>query len=153
MNIQKTDFEYMDLALVSAEKAFSVNEVPIGALLVAPDGTVLATAHNLVETYKRQTAHAELLVIDQATQILNDWRLEGCTLFVTLEPCSMCFSAATLSRVQKIVFGAHSALFGFQSNQDVFIKPIGDEKVQVEGGIREKESLALLKRFFEGKRG
>ncbi len=152
MKNKQTDFEYMDLALMQAQKAFSANEVPIGAVLVAPNGTVLATAYNLVEAHKRQTAHAELLVIDQATQILNDWRLEGCILFVTLEPCSMCFSAATLSRVSKIVFGAHSSLFGFQNNQDVFIKPIGDEKVLVEGGVREKESLDLLKRFFENKR-
>lgn len=147
----KTDEQYMQEALNQAQKAFEVDEVPIGSVIVAPDGSIIGTGYNQVEEQKRQTAHAEMLALQKATQKVGNWRLEGCTLFVTLEPCSMCYAALKLSRIAKIVYGAQSPLFGYECNKDQFLKlPEGD--IPTISGVKQKECLALLQAFFKKQR-
>ncbi|MEX2092628.1 MAG: nucleoside deaminase, partial [Pirellulales bacterium] len=99
------DRQYMRLALREAEAAAAEDEVPIGAVIVRA-GRVIAAAHNQREQLHDPTAHAEMIAITQAAGALGDWRLEGCTLYVTLEPCPMCAGAIVLARVPRVVYGA-----------------------------------------------
>ncbi|MBV9820793.1 MAG: nucleoside deaminase, partial [Actinobacteria bacterium] len=96
----------MGLALAEAAAASDAGEVPVGAVLLSPTGTVLATGHNLRESSSDPTAHAEVLALRRAGAALGDWQLTGCTLVVTLEPCTMCAGALVLARVARLVFGA-----------------------------------------------
>jgi tRNA(adenine34) deaminase len=99
------DHYFMGLALAEAAKAFSLGEVPIGAILTL-DGEVIASAHNMRETWQDATAHAEMIVIRQACEKLQRWRLTGSTLYVTIEPCPMCAGALVMSRVDRLVYGS-----------------------------------------------
>lgn len=144
--------QYMRLALEEAQKAAKLDEVPVGAVVVC-GAEVLARAHNLRERHQSATAHAEVLAIEAACRALNSWRLEGCTLYVTLEPCTMCVGASVLARVDKIVFGAHDpkggslgSLFDLRSIKGLNHYP------EVVSGILEDESAQLLKTFFKAKR-
>lgn len=100
--------EYMEIALEEAKKALLLNEVPVGAVIVKDD-KVIAKAHNLVETLKKPTAHAEILAIEKACTLLNNWRLTGCSMYVTLEPCAMCAGAIIQSRISNLYIGAFDA--------------------------------------------
>ncbi len=100
--------EYMEIALEEAKKALLLNEVPVGAVIVKDD-KVIAKAHNLVETLKKPTAHAEILAIEKACTLLNNWRLTGCSMYVTLEPCAMCAGAIIQSRISSLYIGAFDA--------------------------------------------
>ena len=143
----------MEAALKQARRAAKAHEVPVGAVITLPDGRLLAEAHN--ETVKRSdpTAHAELLVIQHALKALATDRLEGCTLYVTLEPCAQCAGAIVLAKVGKLVFGAYDDKAGMcGSVGDLVRHPKLNHQVDVTGGIEAEACGALLKSFFEARR-
>jgi tRNA(adenine34) deaminase len=131
------------------------DDVPIGAVVLAPDGTPLASARNAREEYGDPTAHAEILALRAASKIYGDgWRLEGCTLAVTLEPCTMCAGALVMARVAKLVFGAWEPKTGaVGSLWDVVRDRRLSHRAEVVGGVLETECAALLEDFFHGQRG
>lgn len=100
------DEEYMTRALELARRAYDLGEIPVGAIVIAPDGSVIGEGWNLRERLQSPTAHAEILAIEQAAKALGSWRLSGCTLYVTLEPCPMCAGAIMNSRLKRVVYGA-----------------------------------------------
>lgn len=102
---------FMDLALAEAQKAYDLDEVPVGAVIVK-DGEVIARAYNMKETKKISTAHAEILAIEEASRAIGDWRLNGCDMYVTLEPCAMCASAIAQSRISNLYIGTFNIDMG-----------------------------------------
>ena len=148
----QTDFaadqEYMGLALQEAEKAARLGEVPIGAVIVR-DGEVIARAHNLRETEKNALGHAELLAIDRACKALGGWRLTRCTLYVTLEPCTMCAGAIVNARLPRVVFGARDPRAGACGSVcSLCDMPLGHRPALTQG-VREEECRAILSQFFQ----
>lgn len=142
----------MKTALSEAAKAFEVDEVPIGAVIVK-DGIVIASAFNLRETLKDPTAHAEILAIRRASEVLDRWRLTDCELYVTLEPCSMCAGAIVLSRIRRLIYGAPDPKVGAcGSIMDVLGNPALNHKVDVKSGIMKDECSNILKDYFRLKR-
>ena len=142
----------MMIALNEAKKAFDMDEVPIGAVVVK-DGVVISRAHNLREKKQRATAHAEVLAIEKACKKLGSWRLDGCVLYVTLEPCTMCIGASILSRVDGVVYGADDPKGGsLGSLFDVSLIKGFNHYPWVVSGICEEECSDLLKDFFKNKR-
>lgn len=142
----------MRLALSEAEQALAEDEVPIGAI-VAHEGRVIAAAHNQREQLKDPTAHAEMIAITQAATALNDWRLEKCTLYVTLEPCPMCAGAIVQARIPTVVYGAADPKAGavatlFQLLSD----PRLNHRCQVIANVLDAECGQVLTRFFQAKR-
>lgn len=143
---------YMQIALMYAKQAFEEHEVPIGAIIVSETEEIIGYGYNKVEQNKTQTAHAEMEALQKAALQKNDWRLENCRLYVTLEPCLMCMGALRLSRIKHVFFGAHSHLFGNHLDRDFFI-PLYNKNVSViKGGINEQECATILKEFFQNKR-
>lgn len=143
----------MGEALAEARLAPAHGDVPIGAVLLDPEGTVLARAHNERELSNDPSAHAELLALRRAAAVRGSWRLEDCTLVVTLEPCTMCAGALVLARVGRLVFGAYDPKAGaVASLWDVVRDPRLNHRVEVVGGIAEAESSELLRDFFAGHR-
>ena len=144
--------EYMRIALLEADKAEAIDEVPVGALIVK-EGKIIARAHNRRETTQMATAHAELLVIEKACRKLKSWRLDGCVLYVTLEPCAMCTGATLLSRVDGIVFGAYDPKGGCMGTvTDLTVLKAFNHQPWVLGGILEKVCAQRLTDFFKNKR-
>ena len=142
-----TDRECMALALRLAEEAAAQGEVPVGAV-IAKDGEVIATGRNRREAGGNALSHAELEAINGACQVLGGWRLSGCTLYVTLEPCPMCAGAVINARVDRVVYAADDPKAGScGSLTDLFALPYNHRPV-VERGLMEEESRALLKGFF-----
>lgn len=141
----------MNKALAQARLALKRGEVPVGAVLVDSQGVIIARGFNKIEAKKSQLAHAECAVIAQATKKLQGWRLDGYWLYVTLEPCLMCFGLITLSRISGVVYGAKSPLFGASRSVGVLEKdPLGmQSRLRVFGGLKENESAAILKLFFK----
>jgi len=139
---------YMDQALRQARKALEVGEVPVGAVVVDGRGAIVGRGYNAMERYKTQQAHAELRAIARAVKKRGDWRLDGCTLYVTLEPCVMCLGAALLSRMAVVVYGAPSPQFGAEEIVGSFPSVYTAHTI-IRGGLREQESSAILKRFFQ----
>jgi tRNA(adenine34) deaminase len=150
--MNKNHEQYMDQALKLAQKAFEAGEVPIGAVIVDKEGNIVGSGFNTVEQDFTQTSHAELKALQQATRYKKNWRLEDCTLYVTLEPCTMCFSASKLSRIKALYYGASSPLFGFHLDKDCFLSLYNNDALFIQGGIREHESKQILKQFFQKKR-
>jgi len=147
------DEYFMDLALVQAAEAAREGEVPIGAVLVK-DGAVLAADRNRREVCKDATAHAEILVIRRAGEVLGGWRLSGCTLYVTLEPCPMCAGAMVLARIDRLVIGALDPKGGAAGSlYDIVRDTRLNHRIEVTCGIREEKSALLLQRFFRERRG
>ena len=143
----------MDRALTLAREAAAAGEVPVGALVLAPDGAVLAEAANRVETDHDAAAHAELLAMRAAAQRLRNPRLVGCTLVVTLEPCPMCAAAAVHYRIARILFGAYDPKGGgIDHGPRLFAQPGCLHRPEVIGGIREQDCAALLRTFFAPRR-
>jgi tRNA(adenine34) deaminase len=139
----------MRLALDQARMAAGHGDVPVGAVVVDQAGTVLAAAGNEREIRNDPTAHAEILVLREASRRLRSWRLTGLTLVVTLEPCAMCAGAIVLARVARLVFGAFDPKAGAVSSLfDVVRDPRLNHRVDVRSGILEDECRALLKDFF-----
>jgi len=142
----------MFAALKEAEEAYSNNEVPVGAVIVKSDA-IIARAHNQVERLQDPTAHAEIIAIGAAANHLGSWRLKGCTLYVTLEPCPMCAGAIVLSRLDRIVFGSFDPKMGACST---LYNIVQDERlnhrVEIISGIMDDDAKLLLREFFEKKR-
>lgn len=144
--------DYMELALLEAQQAAAEGEIPVGAVLVK-DGQVLARAHNRREADHDPTAHAELLCMREAAKRLGDWRLRGCTLFVTLEPCPMCAGAMVMSQLTKCVFGAADERQGCcGSVYDLPGDPALHGGTQWQAGVRAEECAQVMRAFFQGKR-
>jgi len=143
---------YMREALKEAQKAFEEDEVPVGAVIVS-DKKIIARAHNQVERLKDPTAHAEMIAITQATSTLGSKWLNGASLYVTIEPCSMCAGALVLARIKNIVFGAKDPKTGAcGSVTNIVNHKKLNHRSTVEKGILEKECGSLLKEFFKKKR-
>ena len=142
------DVAFMRVALEEATRATATAEVPIAALLVH-NGTILIRSHNYREAWQDPTAHAEMIVIREASKVLCNWRLIGTTLYVTLEPCAMCLGAIILARIPRLVFGARDPKAGAcGSVMDFTDESRLNHRVEVLGGVLEEESQALLKQFF-----
>ena len=147
------DSDLMQQALALAADAEARGEVPVGAVLVDADGTILSTAGNRVEADYDPTAHAEMLAIRMAAANLGSPRLIGCDLFVTLEPCAMCAQAISLARIRRLVFGAYDPKGGgVDHGARVFARDTCHHAPEVVGGFMETEASALLKSFFQAKR-
>ncbi len=147
-----THEHYMSFALELAREAAANGEVPVGAVVVGPDGEILGRGRNRRQESGDATAHAEIEAIREACAVLGDWRLEGCTLYVTLEPCPMCAGAVINARVPVVVFGAREALSGSCGSViDLFYERFG-HRPQVYAGVLEADCAALLKAFFQAKR-
>ena len=147
------DQRFMRLALELASQAASLGEVPVGALVVL-DGDVIATAHNRRELDADPTAHAELLAIRAAARHLGDWRLERCTVYVTLEPCAMCAGAMVLARVKRCVYGCHDPKGGFLGTLgDLSQQPGLNHRYEVVAGVEADAASEALRSFFRGLRG
>lgn len=143
---------WMDLALRQAERAFEEEEVPVGAVVIK-DGTVIGKGYNQNEQLKDPTAHAEIIAITAAANALGDKRLDGCTLYVTLEPCAMCAGAIVLARIPVLVFGAYDAKAGACGTLMNIVEDTRlNHSVHVIPGVRDDRSTALLKSFFSARR-
>lgn len=132
--------KFMELAIKQAEKASKKNEVPVGAVIVK-DGKVISKAHNLVEKKKNAISHAEILAISKATKKIKNWRLNGCEMYVTLEPCSMCISAIELSRIKRVYFLV-------KKDKEINIKKDKYDLVE----YKNNEYLDLVQTFFKKRR-
>jgi len=142
----------MQVALKEAQKAFQEEEVPVGAVIVY-QGKIIARGYNQVERLKDPTAHAEMLVLTSATNFLNSKWLNGASLYVTIEPCSMCAGALVLARIKNLYFGAKDSKAGAcGSVVNIVNNKKLNHRISVKGGILEKECSSLLKEFFKKKR-
>ena len=143
----------MIMCLKEAHVAFDSEEVPVGAVILSPEGKVVARAHNLTQRMNRPTAHAEMLAIDMAADAMGNYRLVDCTLYVSMEPCIMCAGAIVEARIKRLVFGCFDTKSGaFGSLIDVNKLSL-NHKVEVKGGLYGDKSEALLKKFFKARRG
>ncbi len=146
------DEKYMGEALRQAEEAARCDEVPIGAVLVK-DGQVLSADRNRREELNDATAHAEILVVRQAGSLLGGWRLSGCTLYVTLEPCPMCAGAMVMARLERLVYGTVDPKGGAAGTlYDLVRDKRLNHRLEVSSGILEAECAALLQSFFKHRR-
>jgi len=146
--------EAMRAALDEARAASATSDVPVGAVLLDDSGAILGRGRNEREAYADPTAHAEVVALREAARVRGEWRLDGCTLVVTLEPCTMCAGAIVLSRVERLVFGAFDEKAGaVGSLWDVVRDRRLNHRPEVVSGVLAEESTALLRGFFEGQRG
>lgn len=144
------DITYMQQAYDLAKQAFDLGEIPVGAIIVAPDGHVVGFGYNRTEIEECQYAHAELFAIKSACAYLQDWRLQGCTLYVTLQPCMMCYGLSTLSRVERIVYGAESPIYGFQLDNNKSEYAVYTKHTKfISAGVMQDEIELLMKNFFK----
>jgi tRNA(adenine34) deaminase len=144
----------MERALEEARQAASRGEVPVGAVLVDGEGRVLASAGNRTEESSDPTAHAEILVIRAAAARRGEARLPDCDLYVTLEPCPMCAAAIAFARIRRLYFGAYDPKGGgVEHGPRIFARPTCHHRPEIYGGIDEARAAALLRGFFEARRG
>lgn len=147
------DLKFMRLALQEAKMATAHGDVPVGALLVL-NGEVLAAAHNERELLGDPTAHAEVLALRRAAEKLGIWRLEGATLYATVEPCPMCAGAVVAARAARVVYGAPDLVGGAAlSLYNIVQDPRLLHRCELTAGVLEEECVAVIKKFFRGKRG
>lgn len=156
--VQMHNFEeykwMMSVAMDEAYKAYSIDEVPIGAAIVDDSGNVLSQTHNEKENNHDPCGHAEILAIREACKKRGNWRLSGCTIFVTLEPCPMCLSALVQARIDKLVFAAYDPKGGAISlNYNLYKDKRLNHNFSVVGGVGHFEASKILSRFFREKRG
>lgn len=144
----ESDEKYMRMALDEARKALAADEVPIGAVVVAPDGSVLGRGHNLTETLRDVTAHAEMQAITAAAETLGGKYLNQCTLYVTVEPCVMCAGALGWSQMSRVVFGTADPKRGFQTYAPRALHP----KCRLDAGVLCDECASLMTDFFRSRR-
>jgi tRNA(adenine34) deaminase len=148
------DEPLMRLALAEAAKALDHDDVPVGAIVAGPDGTVVGAGHNERELRQDPTAHAELIALQAAARALGSWRLLDTVLYVTLEPCAMCAGAIVLGRVPRVVYGTTDPKAGAAGSVlDVLAEPRLNHRPAVTGGILAPECAALLVEFFAARRG
>ena len=141
--------KFMKSALKEAEKSYDKEEIPVGAVIVK-DGKIIARGHNLKETKNDTTNHAEIIAIRKASKKLKSWRLTGCTMYVTLEPCTMCAGALIQARLDKVVIGAMDEKTGAcGSVLNVLEDYKFNHKVEIEKGVMEKECKEILQQFFK----
>lgn len=143
---------FMNIALKLAEQAFKENEIPVGAIIVK-DNKIIAEAYNKKDSTKLVTQHAEIIAIETASKNLNDWRLNDCTIYVTMEPCPMCASAIQQARITKIVYGCSSNISdNCKIINDILQNPKFNHQVIVEHGTLKKQCSEIIKKFFKQKR-
>jgi tRNA(adenine34) deaminase len=152
MNLS-SDEQFMGEALYQARLSLDAGEVPVGAVLVGADGKILAHAHNFPISLNDPTAHAEILALRQAAEILGNYRLPGTTLYVTMEPCLMCTGALIYARIKRLVFGTPDLKAGacvslYNISGDTRL----NHRLEVTGGVREAECRELVQRFFQERR-
>lgn len=144
-----TDKDFMEIALFEAELAYKEREIPVGAVIVI-DGKVIAKAHNKKESLKDPTAHAEMLAIRDASNLLDNWRLNNATLYVTKEPCPMCAGAIINARIKRVVYGCPDPMGGAVES---LYKMLSDDRlnhqVEILSGILKEDCELILKTFFE----
>lgn len=146
------DEKYMKEAIKQAKKAESIDEVPIGAIIVHND-KIIARAHNLRESKQNAVAHAEIVAIQKACKKLESWRLENCILYVTLEPCPMCSGAILQSRIERVVYGASDPKGGcIESCMQMYEVKGFNHYPMVTSGVLKEECSELLKNYFKQKR-
>lgn len=150
--VTQKDKEYMQHALQLARDAAAHGEIPVGAVIVSPYGEIIGTGMNYVERCHCQTHHAEARAIDKACTKLQTWHLDGCTLYVTLEPCMMCISLCALSRIERVVYGAESPLFGYHLDKEGILALYTKHIKNITSGVLGDEAAAMLKEFFKHKR-
>lgn len=146
------DVAFMKEALALAVRAGELGEVPVGALVVK-DGEVIGRGYNLRESEGRATAHAEIIAIEEACAALGTWRLSGCTLYVTLEPCPMCTGAVINSRIDRVVYGCDDSVAGCCGSLIDLRRYPFNHTPALTGGVLAEQSAALLRDFFLSKRG
>lgn len=143
------DIEFMKEALIEAHKAFALDETPIGAVIVY-EGRIIGRGHNRRNTDKNALAHAEVIAISEACEYIGDWRLEECTIYITLEPCPMCSGAIVQARLPKVVFGARSPKAGFGGSVlNILQMDELNHRCEVVEGVCEEEARELLKTYFK----
>jgi tRNA(adenine34) deaminase len=148
-----TDGELMQLALALADRALESGDVPIGAAVIAPDGVVIGEGWNAREATGDPTAHAEILALRAAARVLGQWNLTGCTLAVTVEPCTMCAGAIVNARVARVVFGCWEPKTGAAGSLwDVMRDRRLTHRVEVRGGVLQNDCADLLRAFFANHR-
>ncbi len=146
------DRDYMRMALGEAEKAAALGEIPVGAVIVS-EGNIIATAHNMRESWQDATAHAEIIAIREACAKLKRWRLSDCTLYVTVEPCPMCSGAIVNGRLGRVVYGCpDSKAGGAESIFNIINNPNLNHRSEVVSGVCEEECAAIIKKFFHRRR-
>ena len=147
-----SDTDYMQLAIAEAGRALALGEVPVGAVVVK-DGVVIATGYNHPIAMHDPTAHAEIMALRAASRVLGNYRLPGCELYVTLEPCAMCSGAMMHARLARVVYGASDPKTGVcGSVLDLFAQPTLNHHTEVIGGVLAEQCGALLKDFFAERR-
>lgn len=147
-----SDHFFMGEALRQATKAYEAEEVPIGAVIVR-DLQIIARSFNQIELLKDATAHAEMLAITQAEEVIGDWRLNDCTLYITKEPCPMCAGAIVHARLKRVVFGAPDLKAGAAGGvMNLLQYPTFNHRTEITRGVREQECRALLQNFFAEQR-
>jgi tRNA(adenine34) deaminase len=147
------DLRMMSAALVEARACLDWGDVPIGAV-VARGEEILARGGNRRERFADPTAHAEVLALREAGASLGSWRLAGCTLYVTLEPCAMCTGAAVLARIERLVFGASDPKAGFAGSlANLAQDPRLNHRIELTSGVGAEDAAELLREFFRGRRG
>ncbi len=149
--LMKHDEQFMAEAIRMAKKAVKKDEVPVGAVIVHK-GRIIAKACNLRETKRSPLAHAEILAIQKAAKKLGGWRLPGCTLYVTLEPCPMCAGAIVNARIEEVVFGAYDPKGGAMGSLYDLAEGKLNHKPKVNSGVMEEQCALLLKSYFKSKR-
>ena len=150
--MDKTDEYYMQFAIEQAKLAEAIDEVPVGAVLVQ-DNQLIASAHNQPISTNDPTAHAEIQLLRRAGETLNNYRFPGTTLYVTLEPCTMCLGAMIHARISRVVFGAYDEKTGVcGSCQDLSTSECFNHEIELQGGVLANESKDLLQQFFKNKR-
>ena len=146
---EKKDIKYMKAALAQAKKAYKLGEVPIGCVIVYED-RIIGRGYNRRNTDKTPLAHAEITAIKKAGKVIKDWRLEGCRLYVTLEPCQMCSGAIVQARIPEVIMGAENPKAGCAGSvMDILNNPGFNHQVNVKKGVLGKECSDILKQFFE----
>lgn len=148
-DLRERDESLMREAIAEARKAFAMGEVPIGAVVTGPDGAVIGRGHNLRETAQDPTAHAEILAVREASRRLGSWRLTGCSLYVTIEPCPMCAGAILLARVDRVVYGAADPKAGaVDTLYDLLRDSRLNHRAEVTAGVLREQCAALMQAFF-----
>ncbi|MGZ8652293.1 MAG: tRNA adenosine(34) deaminase TadA [Actinomycetota bacterium] len=151
-DLAEFDERMMRLALEEAEACLDSGDVPVGAV-IARDGELLAAAGNARERMQDPTAHAEVLALREASELSDSWRLDGCTMYVTLEPCAMCAGAIVLARIDRVVFGARDPKAGFAGSLGNLLQDERlNHRVDLTGGLLEQDCGGLLRTFFRDRR-